>query len=121
MTLHLDEPPRLRGPALVQYSEAEAADPASAAPVPDAASAATLATLRVVAKPASGFGRFAVWVFSSLFTFVLSVAAWNFVTGLFASNSILGWIAFGLLIAALLVVVVLVWETTGNSSRNHKR
>ena len=107
MTLHLDEPRRLRGPALVQYSEAEAADPASAAPVPDAASAATLATLRAVAKPTSGFGRFAVWVFSSLFTFVLSVAAWNFVTGLFASNSILGWIAFGLLIAALLVVVVL--------------
>ncbi len=107
MTLHLDDKPRLRGPVMVDYDEDQAADPALAAPVPDTPSAATLATLKAVAKPASGFGRLAFWVFSTLFSFVLSVAAWNFVTGLFAANSVLGWIAFALFIAAVLVLVVL--------------
>lgn len=111
MTLHLDDEPRLRGPLVVEY-DGEAADPALfdpalAAPIPDAPSPATLATLRAVAKPASAFGRFAFWVFSSLFTFVLSVAAWNFTMGLFASNSVLGWIAFTLLILALIVILIL--------------
>ena len=107
MTLHLDDKPRLQGPLVLDYAEDGAADPALAAPVPDGPSTATMATLRVASKPVSGFGRLAFWVFSTLFTFVLSVAAWNFVTGLFASNSVLGWIAFVLLIAALLVVLVM--------------
>ncbi len=107
MTLHLDEEPRLRGPLVVDFEDDTELDPGMAAPVPDGPSAATLATLRGVAKPASGFSRFAFWVFSSLFTFVLSVAAWNFVTGLFAANTVLGWIAFALFLAALLVVLVL--------------
>jgi putative membrane protein len=109
VSLHLDEDqgPRLRKPLVVDYDDSEALDPGAAAPVPDAPSAATMAAVKALGRPSSGFSRFAFWVFSSLFTFVLSVAAWNFVTGLFASNSLLGWIAFVLLIAALLLVLVM--------------
>ena len=41
-------------------------------------------TRRRAARPLS---RFALWVFGALFTFVLSVAAWDFVTGLLARDS----------------------------------
>ena len=94
---------------LLEYDGDAAADPGAAPPVPDdlpqARSLATLA--RLAERKRSPFARFALWVFSSLFTLVLSVAAWNFVTGLFAANSILGWIAFGLFALALFVVLVM--------------
>jgi putative membrane protein len=66
------------------------------------AGAARLATAR-----ASGPVRFALWAFGALFTFVLSVAAWDFVTGLFARNGVIGWIALVLLGLALLAAVIL--------------
>lgn len=112
MTLHLNEQPpngkpRLQGPLVVDY-DGEAADPAAVAAVPDLPTGRAVRTAaRLARKQSSAFGRLAFWVFSSLFTLVLSVAAWNFVTGLFASNAYLGWLAFGLLMLALFVVLVL--------------
>lgn len=106
MTLHLNEEPRLHGPLVVDY-DGEAADPAAAATVPDDSARAVKTATRLAARPRSGFGRFALWVFSSLFTLVLTVAAWNFVTGLFAANSYLGWLAFVLFGLALFVLLVL--------------
>lgn len=111
MSLPLDDPkphnPKLLGPLVIEY-EGEDADPAQAEAVPEPLSAqAALAAARLGAKQPSGFGRFAFWVISSLFTFVLSVSAWNFVIGLFAANSILGWIAFVLLMLTLFVVAVM--------------
>ena len=48
------------------------------------------------------------WAFGALFTFVLSVAAWDFVTGLLARNAVLGWIALVLLVAlAVLAALIL--------------
>lgn len=111
MTLHLSEEPRLKGPLVLDY-DGDAADPAAVAAVPDpigpeATGRAVQLATRLAPGSRSAFGRFALWVFTSLFGLVLSVSAWNFVTGLFATNSLLGWVAFCLFGAALFVVLVL--------------
>ncbi len=103
--MSLDPPPRLKQPLVLDY-EGEAADPSLADFLDDAPPRTLLAAARL-ARPASRFSRFAFWVFSTLFMLVLSVWAWNFVTGLFAENSILGWIAFGLFGLALIILVVM--------------
>lgn len=106
MTLHLNEEPRLHPPLLVEYDGAEA-DPAAETPVPELTARPLQTAARLAARPRSAFSRFGLWVFSSLFTLILSVAAWNFVTGLFAANSYLGWLAFTLLMLAIFVVLVM--------------
>ena len=110
-----DELPRLKGPLMMERGEE--VDPSAAPVVPDLAEgwagqgAAMQGLAGLAARRGSVFGRFAAWVFGSLFTLVLSVAAWNFVTGLIASNAVLGWAALALLVAALgVALVVLVSE-----------
>lgn len=105
--MSLEDPPRLHGPLMQDY-DGEAADPGQAETVPEAEAARALHTAAFLAqRRGSGFARFAKWVFASLLTLVLSVSAWNFVTGLFSANTALGWLAFILLMLALLVVLVL--------------
>jgi len=68
----------------------EAADPSLAPAVPDALpeGRAMQAAVRIGAgRTRSALGRFAGWAFGALFSFVLSVAAWEFVTGLLAANT----------------------------------
>ena len=102
-----DELPRLKGPLMMERHDE--VDPSQVDAVPDLVDGRAMQSLAVLAvRRGSRFGRFAAWVFGSLFTLVLSVAAWNFVSGLFASNTVLGWVAFGLLIAALGVAIVVV-------------
>ena len=108
--MSLEDPPRLHGPLMQEY-DGDAADPGLADALPehgaDAGAARALNTAAVLAsRRGSGFTRFALWVFGSLFTLILSVSAWNFVIGLFSENSVLGWMAFVLLMLALLVVLV---------------
>lgn len=79
------------------------ADPSLAAPVPDLLpeGQAMLAAARLAGTPRkSGFGRLAVWAFGALFSFVMSVAAWDFVTSLLTRNSVLGTVALVLVGAA---------------------
>lgn len=86
------------------------ADPALAAPVPDLLpeGRAMMAAARLASgRRQSGFGRFAIWAFGALFSFVISVAAWDFVTGLLARNSALGAIAFVLVGVAVLVALIM--------------
>ena len=99
------DPPPLKQPLVLDY-EGEAADP-SLADLPDDTPPRALIAAARLARPASAFSRFAFWVFSTLFTLVLSVSAWNFVTGLFAENSILGWLAFGLFGLALAILLLM--------------
>ena len=63
---------------------------------------------RLASRRASAFGRFAAWVFGSLFSLVITVGAWNFVAGLFAANPWLGGLASILLALAAGIVLVLV-------------
>jgi len=65
----------------------------------------------------SALSRLAWWVFGTLFSFVLSVAAWDFVTSLFTQNSILGTIALVLVGAAVLVAVALALREAAGFAR----
>lgn len=99
---------RLKSPALVEV--AEEADPSAAPPLPEAdlpTGRAVAGLARIASRKPTLFGRLAAWVFGALFSLVLSVAAWNFVTGLFAANPWLGWAA-GVLTAAA-VLIALIW------------
>lgn len=112
-----DDAPALKRPLVVEVA-GEAADPAGQPPVPEpAAGQAMQRVARLTTLRRSAFQRFALAVFSSLFALVLSVAAWNFVAGLFAANGILGWLAFGLMVLALVVVLVLVVKELASLSR----
>jgi putative membrane protein len=104
MALHLEG--KLKAPALIEV-EGEA-DP-GAVPFEDLADARAMAGVRALAtRRSSAFARFAAWVFGSLFALVLTVAAWNFVTGLFAANPWLGSVALVLLVLAGGIVLVVV-------------
>jgi uncharacterized membrane protein YcjF (UPF0283 family) len=87
MSLHPEN--KLKAPALIEV-EGEA-DP-GAQPFDDIAQGVAMEGVRrLVTRRSSGFARFAAWVFGSLFSLILTVAAWNFVVGLFAANAWLGW------------------------------
>lgn len=99
-------------PVLIDLDDVPKLTPSDAPPVPDlglpegraVATAAAMATM----KP-SGISRFAFWALGALFSFMLSVAVYDFVTGLLARNSVLGTVAFGLTglaIAALLALAL---------------
>lgn len=84
------------------------ADPSLAPPVPDPLPQGhALQAVASATSPRSALSRAALWAFSGFFFFVLSVAAWDFVTGLFARNPLLGWVAFALLAAAVTAAVLL--------------
>ncbi len=89
------------------------ADPSAAPQVPDILPG-TLTEGQVMRSLAglsqrkgSSLTRFALWAFGTLFTFSLSVGAYNFVTDLLAQNLILGWIAFALVTLAALAALIL--------------
>ncbi len=100
-----------KGPVLIEIDETAEAQPApaTAPPVDDAhppegRAMQTVATL-AARRRGSALAR---WFWGSLLAllgFVLSLAAWDFVTGLLAANPILGWIATGLI--ALVLVTLL--------------
>lgn len=93
----------------------EAADPSLAPPVPDALpeGQAMQAVAALMQKRGSGLTRFAVWAFSALFSFALSVAAYDFVTGLLARNVVLGWLAFALVVLAVVAGLFLALREWG--------
>ncbi len=96
------------------------ADPALAPSVPEVLpqGQAMQAALRVGAeRRGSALGRFALWAFGALFSFVLSVAAWEFVTGLLASNTFLGTVALVLVGAAVLAAVLLALREAAGFAR----
>ena len=95
-------------PVLI-HLEGEAPDAGAAPAVPDPLpqGRAMQAAARVATAKRPASVRFALWAFGALFSFVLSVAAWNFVTGLFTANGLLGWVALGLLGLAILSLLIL--------------
>lgn len=95
----------MRRPVLIEVDTV--ADPAAAPPVVDGAPVALEGALRLTARRGSALGRFAGWAIGSFVAFVLSVAAWDFVTRLLLRDSLLGWVAFGLTAAAVLALLLL--------------
>jgi putative membrane protein len=95
-----------RKPLILEIEEE--ADPSLAPPVPDPLpEGRALQMAAVVTGRPSFLTRAALWAFSAFFSFLLSVAAWDFVTGLFTRNALLGWLAFALLAAALAAAALL--------------
>lgn len=101
-------------PALVELGDSAPVDPGLEAAVPEldgsgpALSGQAMQTAaRLGARRGSTLGRFGFWVFGSLTSLVVSVAMWDFVTGLLARNTILGGLAFGLFGFATLILVLL--------------
>ena len=93
----------------------EAADPSLADPVPDVLpeGQAMQAVAALAQARGSGLTRFAIWAFGALFSFALSVATYDFVTGLLARNVVLGWIAFVLVVLAVLAGLFLALREWG--------
>jgi putative membrane protein len=101
-----DDPKPLRRPALIELQGE--ADPGLAAPVPEVMPTTTMqAAAELATRRASGITRFALWAFGALFTFILSVAIWDFVANLLARNTVLGGIAMALLALAILAALIL--------------
>ncbi|MBC7478182.1 MAG: TIGR01620 family protein [Pseudorhodobacter sp.] len=111
-----DDLPRLKRPLLVDREDE--VDPSLAEAVPELADGRAMQAVALLAtRRGSAFGRFATWVFGALFSFVVSVWAWNFVIGLFAANSVLGGVALALVGLALLVALVVVVRELSAFSR----
>lgn len=89
-----------------------AADPSLAPPVPDILpqGAAMQAAAQVATVRGSRLWSWAATAFGLLFSFVLTVAAWDFVTGLFAQNAFLGWVAAVLVGVALVFALALAFR-----------
>ncbi|MFC2968807.1 YcjF family protein [Acidimangrovimonas pyrenivorans] len=98
-------------PLVIEIEEGPTAspDPSAAPPVPDAVpeGRAMQAVASFAARRPSRLGRLFWTVLTSLLGFLISVAAWNFVTNLFASNPLLGWIALALIGAFVVVLLAI--------------
>lgn len=104
----------MKKPLIVELNEIPS--PAEAPPVIDTPDPVTAEPLqgramqiaaRLAARPRSKLGRFFWAAASTLLGFVVSVAAWRFVEGLFATNPVLGWVAavlVGLFVLAALLI-----------------
>ena len=98
----------LARPFVVEIDGAEEADPSQFPQMLDLPQGRAMqGVLHLAARRGSAFGRFATWVFGALFSLVLSVSAWNFITDLLAQNSWLGGVALALTGLALVVMAVL--------------
>lgn len=101
------------GPVLIDLEDSEAAKPELAPAVPDVIDAPKGAAMQQVAALAARRpSRLARWFWSlmvALTGFVVSLAAWDYITGLLARSPILGGIAtllIGLLICLLLIAAL---------------
>ncbi|MBN2905123.1 MAG: TIGR01620 family protein [Rhodobacteraceae bacterium] len=97
--------------------------PASAPPVPDPdapppAQGRAMQTMAVLAaRRSSRVGRFFWVVLSGLLGLVISVAAWDFVTGLFTRNTVLGSVALTLVGLVALAVLIMALREMAAFSR----
>ncbi len=112
-----------KGPVLIDLEpEAKAPkapkapSPAEAPPVPEITPAAApegAAMGQAMALAARRPSRLARWFWGllvSLVGLVVSVWAWNFVTGLIAANPVLGWVAAGLIGLFVLVLLIIAFR-----------
>ncbi|MDE9451153.1 TIGR01620 family protein [Aliiroseovarius sp. Z3] len=105
------EKPRT-GPVLIELEDTQTVSPADAPPVPeiaavDATGAAMQGAISFAGRKRS---RLARWFWSLLLTitgFVLSVAAYDFVSSLITRQTVLGYAALGLVAAFILVLLII--------------
>jgi putative membrane protein len=97
------------GPVLIELDAPATETPATAPPVPEPdpalpEPAAMQIAARLAARKPSRLGRWFWGLAATLVSFVASIAAWTFVTGLIESNPVLGLVATALIAAFVLVL-----------------
>lgn len=105
-------------PVLIEL-DSPSPSPADVPPVPDpvpGGGAVTVAA-RLATRRGSWLSRLAVWVVGSFAGFVLSVAVWDFVTGLVARDTVLGTIALILAGASILILTALALREAAGFAR----
>ena len=107
------------GPVLIEIDEPNDVTPANAPPVSDAPvqSAAMEQAVRFAAAKPSRLSRWFWVIFLTLVGFIVSLAAWDFVTGLLARNPILGGIATGLMAALAAIMLILAVKEAASFAR----
>lgn len=97
-------------PVVIDIEDSTGPTPAEVPPVPDLGlpdgGAMTAAAVVAAAQP-SRLTRFTLWALGTLFSFMISVAVYDFVAGMLARNSWLGWAAFGLTGVAIALLLAL--------------
>lgn len=109
------------GPVLFDLDHGPSATPDTAPPVPDLpgylagdlagdrqmAAMQRVAVLTARSGGGGGLGRWVWGIFAALVSFMVSLAAYNYVAALLASHPVLGWIATALFAALLLVLAII--------------
>ncbi|MFN3663867.1 YcjF family protein [Yoonia sp.] len=96
-----------RGPILIDLDDNDAARPDAAPAVPEINNAAMQRIAVVAGRKPSRLSRWFWSLAVALTGFIVSLAAWDYVTGLLSRAPILGWIAtvlIGLLLLVLLII-----------------
>jgi putative membrane protein len=110
-----------KGPVLIELDETQAHGPQDAPPVPDDDAPTEGRAMQVVATLGARRPNRVVRVFwgalLALLAFIASLAAWDFVTGLLASNPVLGWAAAGLVALVLITLIVIALREVAAFSR----
>lgn len=92
-------------------------DPSLAPDVPEAGGRAVAAALALQSRRRSRLGGFALWAFGALFSFVLSVAAYDFVARLLAANTVLGAVGFAVVALAVAAALLLAMREAAGFAR----
>ncbi|NSX53399.1 YcjF family protein [Parasulfitobacter algicola] len=110
------------GPVLIELEETSDKTPSTVPPVPDVQmptptgqAMQTMAAL--AAREPSRLGKWFWSVLGALFTFILSLAAWDFITGLLDRNPILGMAALGLTGLFILILTIIALRELAAFSR----
>ncbi|TQS73428.1 TIGR01620 family protein [Rhodobacteraceae bacterium] len=118
----------MKKPVMIEL-ESTPESPAHAPPVQDRAADLPEATqeqlhgramqiaARLAARPSSRLGKLFWRSLVALVGFLASVAAWQFITGLFAANPVLGWIGGGLLALFVLAAILIALREISAFSR----
>ena len=99
-------------PFVIEIEDSDGPTPAEVPPVPDLGlpdGRAMAGAAAIAAARPSRLARVTLWALGVLFSFMISVAVYDFVAAMLARNSWLGWAAFGLtgLAVALLLLLAL--------------
>lgn len=109
---------RRSGPVLIELETPADVSPADAPPISDTGARTAMGhTIRFAARPPSPLVRWFWRVLLALLGMMLSVAAWDFATGLLARNTVLG----GIVAALFAVLIVLAIALAGREAASFAR
>ena len=109
-----------RGPVVIEADLPPVETPETAPPVPEVGGQAMQQVTAIAARKSGWMGRLFWAGTSALLGMMVSVALWDFVTGLLARNQLLGRIALGLLALVGVILVLLILRELAGFARLSK-